>query len=198
MATIQMFFPSWRNMSIHEGSPANRSTSIKLREAKSYVASQYDRSIPFGSTHAEGGYRSEDLENQTFPDENFDLVVTQDVFEHLFDPAKAIAEIARTLKPNGVYVMSVPIICKDKPSRRRAAMVNGEVKTYFPEEWHGNPIDPKNGSLVTIDWGYDILDFIQAHSGMTSSLVYFDDLHRGLRAQLMDIIVARKSSSPVL
>lgn len=192
MATIQMFFPSWRGMSIHEGSPANRGASVKLREAKSYVASQYDRSIMFGSIHAEGGYRSEDLENQTFANESFDLVVTQDVFEHLFDPAKAIAEIARTLKPNGAYVMSVPIVCKDKPSRRRAAMVDGKVEMYGPEEWHGNPIDPKKGSLVTIDWGYDILGFIQSHSGMTSSLVYFDDMSRGMRAQLIDIIVARK------
>jgi hypothetical protein len=36
---------------------------------------------------------SEDLEALTFPDESFDLVITQDVFEHVLRPAKAFAEI---------------------------------------------------------------------------------------------------------
>ena len=43
----------------------------------------------------------EDLENMTFEDETVDLITTQDVFEHLFDPQRSFSEVARTLKPEG-------------------------------------------------------------------------------------------------
>jgi len=38
----------------------------------------------------------------------FDLVITQDFFEHVLRPAKAFAEIARTLKPGGALIYAVP------------------------------------------------------------------------------------------
>ncbi len=41
---------------------------------------------------------NEDLENQTFQNESFDIVITQDVMEHIYDPGKAFAEVARTFK----------------------------------------------------------------------------------------------------
>jgi SAM-dependent methyltransferase len=103
-------------MDIHESSPGGDKVSQRLKnEAKSYVASQFDRSIPFGSNHP-NGYRSEDLQNQTFPDECFDIVVTQDVFEHIFEPDKAIKEIARALRPNGAFIATVPIILRREAS----------------------------------------------------------------------------------
>ena len=101
---LNKFIPNWREMAIHESSPGGDRVSQRLKkEAKSYVASQFDPSIPFGTNHP-NGYRSEDLESQTFPDKSFDIVVTQDVFEHIFEPSKAIKEIARTLRPNGAFI----------------------------------------------------------------------------------------------
>src|SRR5438128_1852516 len=80
---LNKFFPNWRSMDIHESSPGFDKLSQRLsREAKSYTATQFDPTIPFGSLHPKG-YRSEDLQCQTFSNECFDLVVTQDVFEHL-------------------------------------------------------------------------------------------------------------------
>jgi len=38
-------------------------------------------------------------------DESFDLVITQDFFEHVLRPAK---EIARTLKSGGAHIYAVP------------------------------------------------------------------------------------------
>jgi ubiquinone/menaquinone biosynthesis C-methylase UbiE len=46
-------------------------------------------------------------EAQSFPAESFDIVVTQDVFENLFAPDRAIKEIARTLRPGGAHIMTV-------------------------------------------------------------------------------------------
>lgn len=49
-----------------------------------------------------------DAENIPFKDGIFDVVNCQEVLSHLFDPAKAISEMRRVLKKNGILVGSVP------------------------------------------------------------------------------------------
>ena len=71
------------------------------------------------------GQRSENLEALTFPDESFDLIIPQDVFEHVLRPAKAFAEIARTLKPGGVHVYTVPYYRGEKTVVRAVPNGNG-------------------------------------------------------------------------
>jgi len=197
MAVIAEHFPKWRELKIHESSPGKRGVSRKLQaECPGYVASQYDTSLPAGARHPDG-YLCENLESQTFLDHAFDLVVTQDVFEHVFRPDLAIREIGRTLKPGGAYVMTAPLVNKAHASRRRASLDHGEVVHHEEPQFHGNPIDP-NGSLVTVDWGYDIAEFLTQHSGMPTTLFSFDDLSRGLRAEYLEVIVSWKRQAPLL
>ena len=87
-------FPRWRELWIYESSPGGPSSDKIKRECKRYVASQFFPEVPGGQF--KDGQRSEDLEALTFQDESFDLVITQDVFEHVLQPAKAFPEIART------------------------------------------------------------------------------------------------------
>jgi hypothetical protein len=47
------------------------------------------------------GIRSEDLQNLSFEDNNFDCVIALDVFEHIPDPFKAFSEVRRILKKGG-------------------------------------------------------------------------------------------------
>ena len=113
MHVIQTRYPNWRDLTIHESSPGNRGASVKLaKQCRSYTASQYDPQLGFGNTHPNAGYRSENLENQTFPDKAFDLVVTQDVFEHIFDAPVAFMEIARTLRPGGAHIFTTHLSTK--------------------------------------------------------------------------------------
>ncbi len=46
--------------------------------------------------------------NIPYPDDFFDLVVAFDVLEHIEDDITAINEIGRVMKPNGVFVFTVP------------------------------------------------------------------------------------------
>merc|ERR1711920_563495 len=39
-----------------------------------------------------------------FPDNSFDVVIMSDVLEHLLDLKKALREVARVLKPGGVFL----------------------------------------------------------------------------------------------
>jgi SAM-dependent methyltransferase len=136
-------------------------------------------------------YIVQNLEKQTFPDGSFDIVISQDVFEHIFDPYSAISEIERTLKPGGAYFMSVPVVRREQPSRRRSILEGGVVKHLLPPEYHGNPLG--GGSLVTIDWGYDIVCHLADHTSMSIIMVEIDDIEQGIRDEWGKIIVAMKS-----
>jgi SAM-dependent methyltransferase len=193
MAVIDSFFPGWRDMAIHECSPAQRGASARLRaQCRGYVPSHYFEGVTAGAIHQ--SYRCENLEALTFADQTFDLHVSQDVFEHLFDPGAALREIARTLKTGGAHVFTVPLVRKHEPTRRRALRSGSDIKHFLPAEYHGNPIDEK-GSLVTFDYGFDIADLIQRATGMTTTIVYIDDLTRGIRAEYIEVCVSRRSGA---
>ena len=182
--------PDWRDLRVHESSPSVGGSKLS-RECASYAATQFDPSLPLGEQGAE--WRNEDLSRQTFADESFDIVVTQDVFEHLLEPDRAIAEIARTLKPGGIHIATVPLVAQWRPSRRRAGRVDGgEIEHHHAAEYHQNPIDAE-GSLVTMDWGYDIADFFDQHGGLNTTIFMLDDLSRGIRAELNEVLVSRKT-----
>ncbi len=192
MTVIESYYPNWMDLCIHESSPANRGASNKLKQkAKGYVASH------FFSNQAKGvqinGYRNEDLEEMTFEDESFDLVITQDVMEHIYNPAMAFSEIARILRVGGAHIFTVPLVNRHKKSEVWATKsIDGSPIFLQTPEFHGNPIDP-TGSPVTMHWGFDIVDFIRRESGLTTSIEHLDDLSRGIRAQYIEVLVSRKN-----
>jgi len=192
--TINIFYPNWRDLTIHESSPGSMGSSKKLQaECRNYIASQYDTSIPFGTS--KNGYVSQDLENQTFEDESFDIVITQDVFEHIFRPDLAIKEICRTLRVGGAHICTVPMVMREAPSLRRAEKIGDDVRYIYPAEYHKNPID-ETGSLVTVDWGFDIAGYFSCHGPLVTTIVHIDDLEKGIRAEINEVLVCRKLPIP--
>lgn len=191
MDVINNEYPQWENLKIHESSPGARGHSILLKEkAKYYTETQFFVNEPLGSFV--NRIRNEDLENQTFGDAIFDLVITSDVMEHIYEPDKAFKEIHRTLKPGGAHIFSVPIINKHKPTTRWANKdANGEPVFLYEQEWHSNPID-KKGSPVTFHWGYDIKEFIIKETGADCEIINTDDLSKGIRAEYIEIVIAKK------
>jgi SAM-dependent methyltransferase len=191
MDVIETNYPNWKDLMIHESSPGNRGHSVTLKKhAKHYTASQYYPNEALGKIIK--GFKNEDLENQTFKDESFDLVVTSDVMEHIYEPEKAFKEIHRTLKPGGAHIFSVPIINKHKPTQRWANKSPvGSPQFLFSPERHGNPVDAQ-GSPVTFHWGFDIKDFIEEHTDASCEIVYLDDLSKGIRAEYIEIVIQKK------
>lgn len=199
MKVIADFYPNWRELKIHETSPGGRGASIKLHtECESYTASQYYPDIAPGAVHKESGYRCENLEALTFPDESFDLFVSQDVMEHIFDPEAAFKEIARILKPGGAHIFTVPLINKTRNSEVWASRGgDGQIVYHQKPEYHGNPVDAK-GSLVTMHWGYDIASFIVNKSKMPTVIIAIDNIDLGIRAEYIDVLVSVKQCSTEL
>ena len=99
--------PNWRDVddprSPHR--PARRRIGC-ARSVPSYLASHCYPGVPAGTLHQ--GFRCEDLEQLTFADGRFELVMTQEVFEHVFDYRRAFREVMRTVRPGGAHVFTTP------------------------------------------------------------------------------------------
>lgn len=77
------------------------------------------------------GFRAEvgTLERLPFTDATFDLVVMKHVLEHTPDPARALEEVQRVLRPRGVVVIAVPCVDYWKGDRRRTT-----YRFYRPDD----------------------------------------------------------------
>lgn len=191
MAVLKDRFPQWRDLIIHESSPARRAASSVISESCArYLLTQFFPNVPRGSIH--DGVRCENLELLTFEYNSIDLHVTQDVMEHVFDPAASFREIARTLRLGGAHIFTVPLVNKNSPSFIRARLADdGQIEHFADPSYHGNPISDE-GALVITDWGFDICRLIFDACGLFTELIYIDDLQRGIRAEYIEVLVTRK------
>ena len=180
--------PTWKSLEIHESSPEGAFSRKLQAGAPGYSSSQFFPGVEPGT--AVDGVRCEDLRKLTFPDSSLDLLVTQDVMEHVPDPDSAWREIARVLRPGGIHLFTVPLY--PQPTRERARQrPDGSVELLMEAQFHGNPVDP-NGSLVVTEWGPDLLDRIRSVSGMETERISFQDRSRGLLGEFLDVLVSRK------
>src|SRR6185369_423089 len=148
MTVLDSLFPDFRTLKIHESSPCGSASDKLARECPGYLPSQYFPCASLGSV--KDGFRNENLEKMTFPDNSFDLTITQDVMEHVLNPDRAFAEIARTLKPSGLHLFTLPLYNRPETKIRARESENG-IECLEEMEFHGNPVDAA-GSLVTREW----------------------------------------------
>lgn len=118
------------------------------------------------------GVRHEDVEQLSFADGSFDLVLSNDVLEHVVNPAKALEEAYRILRPQGELLMTVPFHLGLEKSVRRAEIVDGKLVHLLPEVYHGNPVSGE-GSLVFTDFGWDFLQQMRAAGFARAELRFY-------------------------
>lgn len=189
---LESEFPNWRTLRIHESSPGGASSNKLAQDSRHYIASHYYQDVPAGELR--DGFRCENLEHQTFADHSFDIVVSQDVFEHVLDPQKGFIEVARTLKPGGAHVFTVPWY-HWQDTVVRAVRDNGQIRHLEQPDYHGNPIDP-NGSLVVTEWGRNMCALIYRWSGLSTTVLKRVDPTFGLQGEFLEVFVSRKPAQP--
>lgn len=106
------------------------------------------------------GIRHEDVQCLSLADDSADLVVSNDVMEHVPDPRKGFGEIHRVLRPEGILFLTIPFHSGNERTVVRAEMRNGKIYHRLPEVYHGNPVSDK-GSLVFSDFGWDVLSWLR-------------------------------------
>ncbi len=65
-----------------------------------------------------------------FGDNEFDVVFTKSVIEHIFDPTHLMTEILRILKPGGIFISLTP-------------EWESQMKTFYDDPTHIHPYQPK-------------------------------------------------------
>lgn len=77
-----------------------------------------------------------DLQELPFEDQTYDFVFASHVLEHISDDEKAVSEIRRVLKPNGIAILPVPLVAEKtieypKPNPNEAYHVRAPGLDYF-------------------------------------------------------------------
>ena len=111
------------------------------------------------------GIRHEDVTKLSFSENSLDLIVSNDVFEHVPEPARAFEECSRVLKPGGMLLATIPFHSASDVSVTRAFVDATEIRHVLPQVFHGNPVSDQ-GSLVFTDFGWDIIEII-SNSGFS-------------------------------
>jgi SAM-dependent methyltransferase len=135
-----------------------------LRKSRNYIVSEYAPGVASGTRIRGGLYQ--DLEHTSFPDRSFDLVITEDVLEHVADPVQACREIKRILRPGGSQVATISVLESQPHSVVRSRRENGSIIHLLPPVYHSDPLRPE-GALVFVDFGADVIDRYFSLTGKT-------------------------------
>ena len=155
VATLRVVRPGFRSERVYELSSRGPLFEFLRREIEDFTFSEY-----FDDT-APGAWRDrvqcQDVQRLTYPDACFDVCTSTEVFEHVPDDALGFAEIARVLKPGGLFVFTVPLD-PSTPTRQRAIFEGGIVRHVLEPAYHDDRIRGRGRVLVFRDYGSDIVD----------------------------------------
>ena len=129
----------------------------RLQHLQHYVSSYFFEDVTPGES--KDGIRCEDLTQLTFETNSFDLVITSDIFEHVFNAQQAFREIYRVLDHGGVHIFTIPIkLPIPEKSVDRAILENGKIKYLLEPVYHraGDGSD----CLVVTDWGQNLFTLL--------------------------------------
>lgn len=179
---VSRSFPTLGELHVYEPSPVPPTAGYFERYSGRYTWSQYS---PDADGRVSEDSLNQDLQSLDFPDNLFDLVVSQDVFEHVAEPRKAFAEIARVLKPGGSHIFTIPWF-DGQSTETRARIEAGAVVDLHPPEFHSDPNAP-GGARVFTRFGADIEEFISDSSGMATSVIEANDPGKGIRGDSLQV-----------
>ncbi len=175
-ASVAEALPDLSEMRVHEFGFTGAIHDL-LVGSPSFSDSDFFDDVPPGE-HAPNGVTCQDLRRLTFDDGLFDLVISQEVFEHVPDPERGFREIFRTLKPGGRHVFTVPYSPGMEASVTRALVGDdGVVNHLLRPEYHGDPIRAK-GALVITEYGRDLVAKLER---IGFRVVVHETWHEGVR-----------------
>ena len=141
----------------------------RLAVLPSYVCSEFYPDVAPGSI-TDDGVLCQDAERLTFPDASFDLVISQDIMEHLADPWSGFSEIQRTLRPGGTHLCTFPVH-EGHATRQRAVKRGTTIKNLLPPVHHKDPLNAE-GALVFWDFGEDLPEALLQYGISAEPIMY--------------------------
>lgn len=134
-----------RELSVYELSSYGSTLAFLRRAFTDVTESEYFPGRPLGTPYA--GILNQDVQNLTFPDARFDLVTSNQVFEHVPDDRRAYAECARVLRPGGALIFSVPLY-PTRETIQLARVAGGDIQWLGQPEYHDSRTDGPRSAPV--------------------------------------------------
>ncbi|HTQ96950.1 MAG TPA: methyltransferase domain-containing protein [Candidatus Acidoferrum sp.] len=119
------------------------------------------------------GIRNEDATHLSFENETFDVITSNQVFEHIFEDRKAYQECFRTLKDDGSLLFTVPM--HNTPRTEQVARLkNEQIEWLSAPEFHSSRTTGPNS--VPVFWRYSLNDIVERVSSAGFSKVSIVDV----------------------
>ena len=133
-----------------------------LKNCPGYVCSEYFDLVPSGKII--DGVLCENLQELSFPDDEFDLVMHTAVLEHVRKPEQVLNECHRVIKPGGYLLFEVPMTDpwaeNARPRTIHRVDTSGDEDKFILEPiYHNDPIR-SGGALVYTDFGMDVSNLL--------------------------------------
>lgn len=120
-----------------------------LKHLPNYICSEFFDNIENGETN-EQGILCLDLCNIKFDDNTFDIIISEDILEHIKNPEIAFAEIERVLKNSGLHIFTIPF---------NESGVSKQRDENVRQVYHGDGLR-EEGILVYNEFSWDINKFL--------------------------------------
>lgn len=153
MAVLNDLFPNMRRMSVYEMSSRGPLVEFLADRVGHLTLSEYFDDVAPGQWRGE--VQCQDVQRLTYPDAEFDLCTSTDVFEHVEDDLAGFREVRRVLRRGGTFVFTVPIAALPR-TVVRAVRRNGRIEHLLPPEYHLDTIRGENTVLCFRDYGHDL------------------------------------------
>lgn len=102
--------------------------------------------------------RNEDMTRMTLADASTDLILHQDVLEHIPDYRAALSDTLRVLRPGATTIFTAPFFhLLDQTFVRASLDEAGTVVHHAEPELHGDPLVPE-GILAFYNFGWSLID----------------------------------------
>jgi len=145
--------------------------SNALGNTQNIFNTEYFDDVPSGDF--KNGVMCQNLEKLSFQNNSIDLVITEDVFEHVREVRAGFSEVHRVLKPGGSHIFSIPFYFSKKTKHLFKKQGDKYVPSVLPIEYHGDPIRGQIPAFHRL--GYDLFDSLEQIGFQTS--VHFSEFH---------------------
>lgn len=132
------------------------------------------------------GVVNEDLTNLSFKSNSFDFILCNHVLEHIQDDLRAIQEIYRVLKPDGIAIITVPIDMNRKVTYEDDSIVSPKDRKMHFGQWDHVRLYASDITTRFTFKGFDEVELVQ-YADVYSKQEY---TKYGLSTEL--ILVAKK------
>jgi SAM-dependent methyltransferase len=146
---------NWEEKKIYELSSRGPFFRFLHKRGFNLTYSEYFDDIPAGVY--KGAVQCQDVQELTYGDESFDLCTCTEVFEHVPNDHKGFREIYRVLKPEGLFLFTVPLSGR-RDTVERVRLNEGKLIYLEEPEYHDDHIRGAGRVLCYRNYGLDIVD----------------------------------------